>query len=184
MPGLRDPPTSLADAGCGERQGRGTEGRMDRGTAVPQPVLAGTDTHHGTRGPVTLQRFSLRMLGSAGGVGICPLSHLHAFLQGPQPSAYCKGGCFFWGFLGWFFNHFYLLFLFPCFPLAPLSVAPAQTPQAAICTAQQSSLSQRYFLPPHNRVRKFRFPGERGLKERGSRPTAPSEQERVSPDMP
>lgn len=53
------------------------EGWKDRGTAVPQPVPAGTDTHHSPRGPVTLQRFSMQMLGSAGGSKLRPLSHLH-----------------------------------------------------------------------------------------------------------
>lgn len=34
---------------------------------------------------MTLQRFSMQMLGSTGGVKLCPLSHLHACLQGPRP---------------------------------------------------------------------------------------------------
>lgn len=73
------------------------KGRKDRRTAVPWPVPAGTDTHHSMRGPVTLQRFSLRMLGSTGGIKLCPLSHLHGCLPGPWPQPIAGGGLFGWG---------------------------------------------------------------------------------------
>lgn len=73
---------------------------MDRGTAVPQPVMAGTDTHHGTWETVTLQRLSLRMLGSAGDTGISPLSHLRGVFAGTTGFSLLQGvlQCFFWGF--------------------------------------------------------------------------------------
>lgn len=82
---------------------------MDRGTAVPQPVLAGTDTHHGTRGPVTLQRFSLRMLGSAGNTGICrrcrdlPTLAFACVFAGTTAFSLLQGGVFLLGVLGVFF---------------------------------------------------------------------------------
>lgn len=113
---------------------------MDRGTAVPQPVMAGTDTHHGTWETVTLQRLSLRMLGSAGDTGIGPLSHLREVFAGTTGFSLLQGvlQCFFWGF-GVFFNYFYLLFLLPCFPLAPLSVAPGSDTSGQL-SAQHSNL--------------------------------------------
>lgn len=65
----------------------------------------------------------------------------------------------------------------------PLSCPGSNT--LGLLSAQHSSLlSHTLLFPPQNRVRKFGFPGKRDMKEGESRPTAPSEQERVSPDMP
>lgn len=116
MPGLQNPPTSLADGGCGERKAEGQREGRTEGTAVPQPVLAGTDTHQGRSGPLTLQHFSLWMLlckrhwnlqevpGSAHSHKTLSFCRDHSL----QPIA--KGvHCFFEG-LGGFLNYFYLLF--------------------------------------------------------------------------
>lgn len=79
------------------------EGRKDRGTAVPRPVPAGTDTHHSMRGPVTLQHFSLQMLGSRRRCQALPALPFAQVFARTMASAHCKGGpvcfgVFLWGF--------------------------------------------------------------------------------------
>lgn len=128
------------------------EGRKDRGTAVPWPVLAGTDTHHNTRGPVTLRCLSLQMLGSAGDIELCPLPRLQGCLQGPWPQHVAKGGCCLRG-LGFFL----LLFISPLSFGIHLSCPCPSDTQVSTSKCCSLLLSPSTNPPTQNRVRKLGF---------------------------
>lgn len=92
------------------RQGhRGKDGQ--RGTADTGDSCPPADTHHGTQGPVTLQRFSLQMLGCARDTGICrrcqalPTLTFAWVFAGTTDFSLLQGGmqCFFWRLGVWFF---------------------------------------------------------------------------------
>lgn len=158
------------------------KGRKDRRTAVPWPVPAGTDTHHSMRGPVTLRRFSLRMLGSAGGIKLCPLSHLHGVCRDHGLSPLQGEGCLVGG-VGGVVGFFNLIFFF-CFYFSAFLWHPSWLPLALRHPRPPPPQCGSLLLSPgtpQNRVRKLRFPRSSSPQRGKSGPAALTKQELTSP---
>lgn len=125
---------------------------------------------------MTLQCFSLQMLGSAGGVELCPLSHLHGCLQGPWPQP--KVGVVCSGSLVLFFFSFVFISLLSFSTPRNCPWPPATPGPPRHSTAAFSSLPALTRLPKIGSGNSD-FPGEAACRSEESRPTAPSEQERA-----